>query len=147
MRYFRRLSPFSRVAGALGFLLILASLALASVSLVTSWMSYPHFSADSSRTELVALDLGLLGLVFFTVLNNHTVRRQLDRRPFPSDSWQGQIPIIMLLAAFPLCALTLAIFIPPTLSVYGVAFGASVLAAMVSLVGQFVLILSWRSSG
>ena len=145
MRYFRRLSPFSRVTGALGFLLILASLALATVSLITSWSSYPHFSADSSRTELVAIDLGLLGLVFFTVLNNGTMRRQLDRRPYPFASWQSQTRIIMLLAAFPLCALTLAIFIPPTLSVYGIAFGASVLAAIVSLVGQFVLILSWRS--
>ena len=141
MRYFRRLSLFSRVAGTLGFLLILASLALATVSLIAFWSSHPHVAADDSRIQLVSMNFGILGLAVIAVLNANTIRRQLDRRPFSPASWQSQMRAIMLLAALPLCALTWALFVPPSFSVYGLAFGIDMLEAWVLLIALFVLIV------
>jgi hypothetical protein len=142
MRKFRRLSPFSRVAGALGFLLILASLALSTVSLGTLWSAYPRTPADSSRVQLVSMNLGMLGLAVFTVLiSNSMSLRQLARQPVPPASWQSQIRTIMLSAMLPLCALVWAFIVPPSLSVYGFAYGISMLAAWVLLVTLFVLVI------
>ena len=139
MRYFRHMSPISRVFGAVGLLLILASFALASASLFMSWMSYPHVAAGLSRADLVSMDLGLLGLAVIIVLNDRNIRRALDRPPFSPSSWQSQIRIILLVAALPLCGLSLAILLPPSLSIYGLAFGISALAACVLPVSIYVL--------
>jgi hypothetical protein len=131
MHRFRRLSPFAHVAGVLGFLLILASLTLSTVSFITFWSSNLHTSADTSRTQLVSINLAMLGLVFITVLNaNNTRFRQPDRQPVSPSSWQSQLRMIMLLGSLPIAALALATFISPTLGIYGLAFGMSIIAVL-----------------
>ncbi|HKW23341.1 MAG TPA: hypothetical protein VJO13_18305 [Ktedonobacterales bacterium] len=145
MRYVRRyrgLPMFLRVVNILGFLFFLASLALATVSLIMFSSSYPHIPADDERVRLVSMNLGMLGLACLTTTIGSTFRLgRSDARSLPVASWQRQARNIMLFAALPLCALTLAMFITPSQSVYGLAFGISYLAAWVLLVGIFVLII------
>lgn len=145
MRNFRRLSPFARVTGALGFLLILASLTLSTVSVITFWSSNPHTSADSSRTQLISMNLAMLGLVFITVLNANSPRvRQPDRQPFSPSSWQSQLRVIMLLGSLPIAALALATFITPTLGIYGLAFEMAMIAALAVVAANVWLLIAQR---
>ena len=148
MRSFRRLPPLLRVASLLGLLFPVASL-----TLLVSWLvtSLPSFSRSPPEPDfgrgLFALNLGLLGGACSCVVTTYSTRfRRPDRGPFPLGSWQSQMRAIVLLAALPLCALALALFIPPTPPAL---FLASLLDIAISLLGAMVLLAAfvWPPDG
>ncbi len=142
MRSFRRLPPLLRVASLLGLLFPVASL-----TLLVSWLvtSLPSFSRSPPEPDfgpgLFALNLGLLGGACSCVVTTYRTRfRRPDRGPFPLGSWQSQMRAIVLLAALPLCALALALFIPPTPPAL---FLVSLLDIAISLLGAMVLLAAF----
>lgn len=138
MRFIRHLPPPLRVVGILGFLCILASLVLSTAQVFHLHPFSLPTGVYSSRIQLVAMNLGLLGLAVIFTLNAYRMRHVNMRLPLAT--WQRQARTILFVAILPLVALTLALVIPPTLSIYGIAFGISVLAAVVTLVPSFVII-------
>ena len=148
MRYYRRhrqLSLFLRVAHILGLLLILASLAQ-STMMVFHLQPFPLLAGvNGSRMELVALDVGLLGLAVIATLSAYQSRHMIMR--LPPTSWQSQARTMVLLAVLPLCGLILALFIPPTRSIYGIAFAVSLLAIFVVMISSFVIFAGSQSTG
>lgn len=142
MRYYRRLPPFSREIWIVGLLLTVASLVLSTVLVFQIRPFYPLVSADATRMQLISMNLGMLGFACLVGTIGSTFRlRQWDRLPLPVVSWQSQMRTIMLLAALPLCTLTWALFVPPSLRVYGLAFGIDMLEGWVVLIALFVLIV------
>jgi hypothetical protein len=152
MRYFRRLPPLLRVASIVGLLFVLTDLALL-ILLINSFVmdllsSSPHASRGVSRVGAIALNLSLLSLACSIVVNSYSRRfRQPDRGPFPLGSWQSQVRAILLLSALPLCAITLALFIPPTFLAFGVVFLLSLLALFVLFVWPVAALVGAASSG
>lgn len=146
MRYFRHLPPLLRMASVVGLLLILASLALSTALLFHVQPFLPQAAVDTSRMQLVSMNLGLLGLVVVIVILNHNIRfRQLATAQFPLSNWQSQLLAIAVLWVLPLCALAVALFFPPSLRIYSIAFGISVFGAWMTL-GAFFWLLLWRPS-
>ena len=144
LRNFRQLPPFLRAVSVVGLLLILASLALSTVLVFHIQPFYPPSAADSSRIQLVSLNLGLVGLIGGMLLTNYNIRmRQLGGIPFPLGTWRSQAIALVVLTAAPLCGLILGLYIPPLTKAYGVAFGISVLGAWIALGGFFWMLL-WR---
>ncbi len=134
MRNYRRLPPLLRVASLVGLLLALTSLNLLVEVLFASLSPVPHWSADAIRRLVIALNLGMLGGACSFAVNTYSIRfRGSGRGPFPLDSWQSQVRAIVLVAALPICALALAVVIPPTARAWVVVSVMSVLAAFVSL--------------
>ncbi len=142
MRYSRRLPPLLRAASILGVLFPLVSLVLLVTLLIKMPSTFPQLPRDFFRVMAIALNLGLLsGACSFAIGTYRTRFRRLDTRPFPLDSWQSQLLAILLLAALPLCAITLAVVIPPPPAVFGPAFPVFVFASFaVSMLGALVLI-------
>jgi len=90
--------------------------------------------ANASRLEVIALNLGVLGLGCSAVVHIYNSRfRQLDRATFPLESWQSQVRNILALAVIPVCALVMAIVIPPTARAFQLVFLASIIGAFVCL--------------
>jgi len=88
--------------------------------------------ANASRLEVIALNLGVLGLGCVGIVHVYNSRfRQPDRERFPLESCQSQARTMLALAAIPVCALVLALAIPPTASAFQFVFP-------VSLIGIFV---------
>ncbi|HET8909670.1 MAG TPA: hypothetical protein VFN11_22165 [Ktedonobacterales bacterium] len=130
MRNFRRLPTFVRVVDVVGIALAAAATVLFIVAFAMQRELYPSTLADASRLQLIALDLGMLAGACVVVVRGYTRRfRQPGNEPLPLDSWQSHVRAVALPGALPLSALTLAIFIPPTLGIYGLAFGISIIAA------------------
>jgi hypothetical protein len=155
MRYFRRLPPLLRVASILGLLFPLASLALLVSVLVTSLPSFlqspagfNQSSAGFDRGVVIALNLGAIGGACSTAVNTYSTRfRQPAQGPFLLSSWQSQARAIGLLAALPLCALALAVFIPPTSFAFGLVVLITFLAAVALVVANILTLASPASSG
>lgn len=151
MRYFRRLPPLLRVAGILGVLFPFASIVLLVALIIRSLPAFRHlmslstippFPVDFFRMLVIGANLGMLGGACVFAISTYSTRlRRPDRRPFLLDSWQGQVRAIALLAALPLCAIALALVIPPTLLAASVliflAFAVSALAALVLVAANF----------
>src|SRR5258706_2791119 len=115
MRYFRRLPPLLRVASILGFLFPLASIVVLLGLVSTILPSFPQLPGDAFRVLTIGMNLVLLGGACTVAVNTYNTRfRRPDRGPFPLASWQSQVLAIVLLAALPICALVLAVVIPPT---------------------------------
>lgn len=134
MRDFRRLPPLLRTATIFALLFALAGIALLVGAFVTGLSSFPpRWSVDSSRVEVIGLNLVLLGGSCSFVDQAYSARfRRPGRGPSPLDSWQGQVRAIALLAALPLCALALAAVIPPTSSAFEIVFPVTLIGALAS---------------
>lgn len=149
MRDFRRLPSLLRVASILGLLLSLASLVLfvaMFVVFITSRQSSLQPPADPMRTDVIALNLGMLaGACIFAVNAYRTRFRQTDRRSFRLDSWQSQLRAIGALATLPLCALTLAVVIPQGDVAFLLTSAVSMLAALV-LLGAYLWMSAWTGT-
>ena len=144
-RNYHRLPPLLRVASILGLVFALTSLLL----LVASFASFIASRAASSlppteafRVMVIAQNVGVLsGACTFTV-NAYSARfRPTAREPYLLDGWWRQARAIGVLAALPLCAITLAIVISPASIVVVLAFAASLFGAGALLVAYFWLIL------
>jgi hypothetical protein len=135
MRYFRRLPPLLRVVSILGLLCALA----ASVAFAQLFVRILYsLSTDSWRVLMIALNLGVLsGACSFAVRTSSARLRQPDGRPLPASSWQNPAWAIVLVTALPLCALVLAVFIPPTAAAFGVVFPISMFATIMLLALRF----------
>ena len=134
------------MASVVGILLIVTSLALATVLFFHVQPFFPQSAEDTSRAQLVSMNLGLLGLAIVIVITNHNLRfRQMEGAQFPLSNRQRQLLAIVALWALPLCALAVALFFPPSLKIYGIAFGITVFGAWVTL-GVFFWLLLWRPS-
>jgi hypothetical protein len=117
MRYFRHLPPLLRVMSILGLLLPLASIAVLLGLLIPLLTSFPVWpvEADSALGIAAPLSLGLLSGACAFVVNVYTLRfRRPGSGPYPLASWQSQVRWWGALAALPLGALTVAVFLPPT---------------------------------
>jgi hypothetical protein len=139
---FPRLPLHLRVVSLLGLVCLLASFLLFGKLFSTILAS---FSPDSWRVLMMGVNLLILGGTFFTMVRTYRVRiPQVDGGPFPLSAWQSQVRAILVWMALPLCALALAVFIPPTADAFGVVFPVSMGAAMVMFVARF---LARESSG
>ena len=129
---FLRLPPVLRVASLLRPLLPLGLFATFA-PMVTEAAWWPGSEvAHAIRLEVIALNLGVLGLGCVGIVHVYNSRfRQPDRERFPLESWQSQVRTMLALAAIPVCALVLALAIPPTASAFQFVFP-------VSLIGIFV---------
>ena len=145
MRDLHRLPPLLHIMNIVGYVFPLAAIVLFVMSYI---QAFSMSAADSDRLRLVALNLVLLSMVGLIVARVYKTRiYQPDRRPLPLDSWRSQARALLLLAAVPLCALVLAILLPPTLSIYGISFGVSGLGALILLGALFWTILGRQAIG
>jgi hypothetical protein len=136
MRSFRRLPPLLRVVSILGLLCALGSSVAFAELFVTILRS---LSADSWRVLMIALNLGILsGTCSVAVRTSNVHVRQPDEGPLPASSWQNQVWAIVVVTALPLCALALAVFIPPTAAAFGLVFPVSMFATVVLLAARSV---------
>jgi hypothetical protein len=111
MRNFRRLPPLVRIARPLGGLFVLISLVLLGWMLVTRLPD--HLSLGMFRLVNIAVSLSALGSALNLYAINYGRRfRTTGVEDFPLSSWQNQARTIALLAALPICALALALFVP-----------------------------------
>lgn len=136
MHDFPRLPSLLRVVRLLGLLCLLASSVL-------FWELFFRFlrslSADSWRVLMIALNLLVLSGACFTAVRAYRARfRQPEGEPFPLGSWQSQVRAVLLVTAVLLCALALAVFIPPTSAAFGLVFPASMIAFVVLAVTHIV---------
>jgi hypothetical protein len=70
-------------------------------------------------------------------VNTYSLRfRRPQGGTFPLESWQSQVQAIALLAALPLCALAVALLLPPGFLALFVAIGITLVAAVVLLVAH-----------
>ncbi|HEV2457835.1 MAG TPA: hypothetical protein VGS80_05680 [Ktedonobacterales bacterium] len=142
MREFPRLPPPLRVVRLLGLLGLLASFLLFA-HLFDTFLA--ALSSDSWRVLMIAVNLLILSGTCFTVVRSYRVRSApSDRGPFPLNAWQSQVRAIGLWTALPLCALALAVVIPPTADAFGMVFPATMLAGVELIVTRF---LAGESSG
>lgn len=134
MRYFRRLPLLLRVASILGLLFSLVPIVVFIEVLIAGRLSVPQWGEDTSRVEIIAWNLGLLGCACTLSVDIYSTRfRRPDRRPFPLDSWRSQARAISLLAALPIGALVLAVIIPTSLALQ-VIFPVSIIGSVVLLI-------------
>src|SRR5260221_5700717 len=113
MRVYRPLPPILRVVSIGGILCALAQIPALIISYITSQSSAPPAYRD--RVMLIFADLFLLCVASSSLVGAYS--RRVGRPglgPFPLDSWQSQMPAILLLSPLPLCAIVLALAIPPT---------------------------------
>lgn len=138
MSSFRRLPPVLRVASLLRLLFPLGLLAACVTGLTMSLSSSPPSGAYASRVIIIAANLGVVGLSCTLVVHAYNARfarfRQPGRGLFPLDTRQSQVRAIVLPAALSICALVLAVVIPPTAGAFEIVFPASILGAGVCLV-------------
>lgn len=136
MRSFRSLPPVLRVASLLRLLFPLGLFATVMFPVTASlWTTSARMGIYASQVVVIAANLSLLGLACGLVVRAYNARvRQPVRRPFPLDSWRNQVGMILALAALPVCALVLAVVIPPTARAFQIVFPASLLGAIVFLV-------------
>lgn len=133
----RQMPPFVRAAWILGLLLCLVSLVV-FVAPLNNWFSMGQASwHDRTRIDMIALNLILLSTVCTAAANSYNSyarRLRLLQRPggeAPSlAGWRRQAAGLLLLAAVPLCAITLAAVIPPTSSAFQLVFPVTILAAL-----------------
>src|SRR5258707_11254311 len=127
MRDFRSLPFHLRVVSLLGLLCLLAfSLLFSNLLFVTILSS---LSPDSWRILLMAVNLLILGWTCLTVVRIYRARMaQSDGGPFPVSSWQRQVRAIALWTGLLLCALALAVFIPPAPAAFRLLFPVSMAA-------------------
>ncbi len=144
MRDFRSLPFHLRVVSLLGLLCLLAfSLLFSNLLFVTILSS---LSPDSWRILLMAVNLLILGWTCLTVVRIYRARMaQSDGGPFPVSSWQRQVRAIVLWTALLLCALALAVFIPPAAAAFGLVFPVSMAATVVLFTARYVATESSRS--
>ncbi len=148
MRDVRRRPLLVRVAGLLSFLFLLTGLVLIVGGFWAFLSSSPRAPVDSSRLSVIAQNLILLGLACTFVVNRHTLRfRRRDREPFPLDSWQNQVRAFVVVAALPMCALVLAVVIPPTSLAWVGVFLISAMAAFVLVAAYGYALIRWRIQG
>src|SRR5690348_774478 len=147
MRIFLRLPPLLRVASLLGLLLPLASLVVLIAGLITSRSSVPAlWSADADRLLVIGLNLVMLGGACSFAVNTYSTRfRRPDSGAFPLASWQSQVLAIVGVAALPICALALAVVIPPTSLAWGGVFLISLIAAVVLLAANLYAVVKWHA--
>jgi hypothetical protein len=143
MRDYRRLPSHLRVVSLLGLLCLLASFLLFSNLFVTLLSS---LSPDSWRVLLMAVNLLILAWTCLTVVRIYRARIALSEEgSFPLSYRQRHVRAFALWMALPLCALALAVFIPPTAAAFGLVFPVSMLATGVLVAARSVATESSRS--
>ncbi|MDE3230851.1 MAG: hypothetical protein KGO05_13310 [Chloroflexota bacterium] len=132
MTGFRRLPHILRVASLLRPLFPLGLFAgIAYLVTAGAWSHGPE-AAYASRVAVFAMNLSVLGLGCAVIVHVYNSRfREPDRQPFPLESWQSQARAILALAATPVCALVLAIVIPPTARAFEFVFPVSLIGVIV----------------
>ena len=141
MTGFRRLPPVLRVASLLRPLFPLALFALFALMVTAeSWSPGPEV-AYVSRVAVIGINLGVLGLGCSVMVHVYNSRfRQPGKESLLLESWQRQLWTMLALAAIPVCAIALALVIPPTARAFQFAFP-------VSLIGVFVCLAVTLSMG
>jgi L-asparagine transporter-like permease len=77
---------------------------------------------------IIMLNLGIIGVSCTASVYAYNARfRQPDRRPFPLDSRKSQVRAILLPAAVSICAVVLAVVIPPTTDAFQIVFPVSLI--------------------
>jgi hypothetical protein len=131
VRNFRRLPPLLRITGILGLLLALTSVGLLTQAFLPGLSSFPNWPL---RTSVIGMNLGMLGAACSVVVQTYSKRfRKPDMSPLPLHSWKSQLWALALVAALPLCALALAVAIPPTESAFSLVMLIATLAAFALL--------------
>ena len=146
VRYFLRLPPVLRVARIAGLLLALAALVL-FLQMLPTWLSTSHWPADFPQVFTIAWSLIALSLSCSLVVypyDRHA--RRSGRGAVALDSWQSQVRALLVSTALPLCALVLAVVIPPTQPGYENIFFITILAMFVSLVANLWLLGRHRAA-
>lgn len=134
MRDYHRLPPLLRLASIVSILALFLVTVMLMMLFLARLSSSPPTTDDLSRLWIIALNLGALGFYYFVVEQIYRMRfRQLAEGPFPLESWQSQARVLGLMAALPLCALVLAVVIPPSQRAFEVVFPISILGAFMSL--------------
>ena len=145
MLYFCRLPPLLRVAGILGLLFVLASVVLFLGSGITALPAFLRWPVDAHRAWGIAWNLIMLSLACSLVVNIYILRfRRPGSGSYPLDSWQSQVRWLLVLAAFPLGALALAVFLPRTPVLNFVLGPPNVLAILVLLAALFYAADKWH---
>jgi len=139
MRHVRRITPLVRVPSLVGLLYLLACGAVLIISLVLGTYAERDGSGLSIAVVMGPFYLGLAGS--YAVLSHRKRLRRLDRGGFVRlDSCRSQLRALGVLLVLPLCALPLAVFLPPTVLAFGVVFALSVLAGLVLIVASATIV-------
>lgn len=148
MRRFRQLPPFLRVVNILGIVCALSSLAVL-VTMMVNWLGWhihgpePAFEyrfATEQCFMLFGLNLGVLGNVSNAVIGAYARRfAPVPPTPLPLDSLHDQVRAVLLLSLAPLCAIALALVIPPESDWFGIVYGVSLLGAVGALASAIKL--------
>lgn len=145
MSNFRRLPPVLRVASLLRLLFPLALMAVFFGSRILHQWTSPQSSLYISRGAVIAINLGIVGMACTRAVRTYSMRfRQQGSGPFALDTWQSQVRAILLPAAVSICALVLAVAIPPTVRTFQIVFPISIVGAGVFL--AFLLVSIQREA-
>lgn len=127
--------PRSPRARSIERMFIFACIALVELPFaVILWFSLLP-QPDASRLGAISINLGLLCLVCaFTVRLYSSRFHQPDSRPLTPSSGLSLSRAISLVAALPVCAIVLALAIPPTSRTFQIVFPISIIGAVVLLV-------------
>ncbi len=139
MRDFRRLPPHLRGASRFERVFLLASLALLYLPFVVFLLSSPHPSPDVIRLGIITVILGVLSTGCTFAAKAYSARfRQPDRATYAFGSWRGHMRAIALAAILPICALILAIVIPPSSRMFEIVFPITLIGGITFLIVCFV---------
>jgi hypothetical protein len=133
MRSFLRLSPVLRVASILRLLCILAALGLFITQVTgtdTDW---------GMRATAVMLNLAWISSACYVAVIAYDARWP-DRGPFAFGSWHGQVRLLALLSALPLCGIAVALLLPLTWPAFWVVDGFAI-------TGFLVVAAAWALAG
>jgi len=146
MRYFPRLPPLLRVVSILSLLFVLASVVLFLGSVIPVFPSFPRWPVDASRARGIAWNLIMLSLACSFVVSNYSLRFfRPGRGSYPLDSWQSQVRWLLALAALPLGAIALAVFLPRTSLLNFVVVWSNLLAILVVGAALVYAIGKWQA--
>lgn len=140
MANFRRLPPVLRVASLLRPLFPLGLFAAVALMVAAGAWSSGQEMVWSSRMEVIAVNLGVLGLGSSLVVHAYNSRlRHLGAEAVPLASWQGQVKTLLALATIPVCAIVMAVVISPTVDAFQFVFPASLVGVFVCVAVAVVL--------
>jgi hypothetical protein len=145
MRSFRRLPPLVRVASIAGLLYLLASIGLLITYLVTGWWT----SGTPPHIIPLAVSPFYLGVACSLAEDFYRIGLPLpDRGLFWLDSWQSRVlATVLLFVPLPLCALVLALILPPTLLAFLVIYVICVLEGLIWVVASATVVFGTPPAG
>ncbi len=134
-----RLPPLVRVVSRFERVFLLASLAPIELSFVVLLLSSPHPSPDAIRLGIIGVILGVLSMGCTFAAMAYSARfRQPDRATYAFSSWRSHRRAIALAAILPICALILAIVIPPATRMFEIVFPITLIGGITFLIVCFI---------